>query len=278
MDKLALVSILIPTYNRRELVVRAIDSALKQTYKNIEIIISDNCSSDGTEEHIKKLYRNNGKVKVYGNSINTGPVRNWVNCIEKCSGKYVKLLFSDDAMQHNYIEETVKVLINNDDVGFVYAPAIIEKKSKERFFYKTYEESKKVTSQIIENRFLLDLNVPVSPGAAVFRKNDLLSAIKFLIPNKRGLDFTVYGAGIDLNIYFELLKKYKFAYFTDKTRALFFGDDSSFTINNNLDYYYETVRINYLENKKNIFTKFYMQILIKLKITKIFNFMFPYFN
>ena len=81
MKKSSLVSILIPTYNRKDKVVNAINSALNQTYKNIEIIVSDNCSSDGTLEHLNKLYKNINNVKIYGNSTNLGPVINWINCI-----------------------------------------------------------------------------------------------------------------------------------------------------------------------------------------------------
>ncbi|MGJ8745220.1 glycosyltransferase family 2 protein [Polaribacter sp.] len=278
MNSSNLVSILIPTYNRRDLVVRAIDSALNQTYKNIEIIVSDNCSSDDTVKHLKKLYINKEQVKIFESSTNTGPVSNWVNCIKKSSGDYLKLLFSDDTLHENYIAETVKVLKENDNVGFVYTPIIIETNSKKRLFYRTYNFSKKVLSKKIENRFLLDINVPVSPGAALFRRKDLLSSIKYTIPNKKNLDFTVYGAGIDLNIYFEIIKKYKYVYFLDSTKAFFYGHNTSFTINNNLDYYYKTVRMNFLQNKKPSFKKLYISILINLKFTKIFNYFSPYFN
>jgi len=101
MDNLDLVSILIPTYNRKKLVERAINSALKQTYKKIEIIISDNCSTDGTLEYLQELYGNNKNIKIFDNSTNKGSVRNWINCIEKSSGHSSKLLFSDDTISTN---------------------------------------------------------------------------------------------------------------------------------------------------------------------------------
>jgi glycosyltransferase involved in cell wall biosynthesis len=136
MDNLDLVSILIPTYNRKKLVERAINSALKQTYKKIEIIISDNCSTDGTVEYLQELYGNNKNIKIFDNSTNKGPVRNWINCIEQSSGHYSKLLFSNDTISPNYVEETVKILKEQKDVGFVYTPVVIETNSKKRYFIK----------------------------------------------------------------------------------------------------------------------------------------------
>jgi glycosyltransferase involved in cell wall biosynthesis len=277
MNKSSLVSILIPTYNRKYKVVNAINSALNQTYKNIEIIVSDNCSSDGTLEHLNKLYKNINNVKVIGNSINSGPVINWINCIENSSGEFSKLLFSDDTISPNFIEETIKLLKSDSDIGFVYSPVLIETSLRKRLYYNTYNSTRKLQSKKIENRFLIDLNVPVSPGAALFRRSDLLENILTFIENPRGEDFNVYGAGTDLNIYLRLMNKYKYIYFTNKTKSFFYGDNTSFTMNNNLDYYYQTVRLNYIRGGYSI-RKIIIKIIIKLKVTKIFNFLSPYFN
>ena len=277
MNKSSLVSILIPTYNRKYKVVNAINSALNQTYKNIEIIVSDNCSSDGTLEHLNNLYKNIDNVKIIGNSINSGPVINWINCIENSSGEFSKLLFSDDRISPNFIEETVKLLKSDSDIGFVYSPVLIETSLRKRLYYNTYNSTRKLQSKKIENRFLIDLNVPVSPGAALFRRSDLLENILTFIENPKGKDFNIYGAGTDLNIYLRLMNKYKYIYFTNKTKSFFYGDNTSFTMNNNLDYYYQTVRFNYIKGEYSI-RKIIIKMIIKFKITKIFNFLSPYFN
>ena len=277
MKKSSLVSILIPTYNRKDKVVNAINSALNQTYKNIEIIVSDNCSSDGTLEHLNKLYKNINNVKIYGNSTNLGPVINWINCINKSSGDFSKLLFSDDTISPNFIEETIKLLKSDSEIGFVYSPVLIENSVRKRLYYNTYNSTRKIQSKKIENRFLVDLNVPVSPGAALFRRSDLLENILTFIENPKGKNFNTYGAGTDLNIYLRLMNKYKYVYFTNKTKSFFYGDNTSFTISNNLDYYYQTVRFNYIKDGYSI-RKIIIKIIIKFKITKIFSFFSPYFN
>ena len=216
-------------------------------------------------------------VKIIGNSINSGPVVNWINCIENSSGEFSKLLFSDDTISPNFIEETVKLLKSDSDIGFVYSPALIEINLRKRLYYNTYNSTRKLLSKKIENRFLIDLSVPVSPGAALFRRSDLLENILTFIENPREKDFNVYGAGTDLNIYLRLLNKYKYVYFTNKTKSFFNGDNTSFTVNNNLDYYYQTVRLNYIKGGYSI-RKIIIKIIIKFKVTKIFNFLSPYFN
>ena len=94
MDVQPLVSIVIPVFNRETLVQEAIESALKQTYDNIEIVVVDNCSTDKTWEVLQKY--NNPKIKIFRNNTNIGPVLNWKKGIELSSGEYIKLLFSDD--------------------------------------------------------------------------------------------------------------------------------------------------------------------------------------
>ena len=71
-----LISIGIPTFNRSKLLITAISSALNQSYKNIEIIISNNCSTDNTAE-ILKSYEKLKNIKVFNQIKNIGVVNNW---------------------------------------------------------------------------------------------------------------------------------------------------------------------------------------------------------
>ena len=77
MPNSPLVSILIPVYNRERIVVRALESAINQTYKHIEIICVDNCSTDNTYSVLLEYANRDHRIKVYRQSENLGPVRNW---------------------------------------------------------------------------------------------------------------------------------------------------------------------------------------------------------
>lgn len=105
MKSRKLISVLIPVYNRKELITETIVNALQQSYENIEIIVVDNCSTDGTYEHVVDFItcaNLSKKVKVFQNDRNIGPVLNWRKCLEYSCGEYVKILFSDDKIEANF--------------------------------------------------------------------------------------------------------------------------------------------------------------------------------
>ena len=98
-----LISIVIPTYNRKEWTLLAIESALSQTYKNIEVIVVDDGSSDGTYETIKSRYSD--KVILPPSSqkpTGSGAARNRGAAIAK--GRFLSFLDSDDLWEANKLE------------------------------------------------------------------------------------------------------------------------------------------------------------------------------
>ena len=70
------VDILLATYNGEKYIKEQIESILNQTYKNIQIIISDDCSKDGTRQILKE-YEKNDKIKVFYQEENLGYVKNF---------------------------------------------------------------------------------------------------------------------------------------------------------------------------------------------------------
>lgn len=97
-----LVSIGIPTYNRANTYLRcALRSAVNQTYKNIEIIVSDNCSPDNTESVVKEF--DDLRIRYYRHKENIGPVNNRNFCLERSQGKYFVLLSDDDQIDDDFI-------------------------------------------------------------------------------------------------------------------------------------------------------------------------------
>ena len=116
-----LVSIIIPNYNKEEFLSICIQSVLNQTYKNFEIIIIDNFSSDRSLDVIKKFidprinlfqFQNNGIIAA---SRNFG--------IKKSNGKYLAFLDSDDYWMKDKLSKSVKVLEKGAD--FIYHDCIL---------------------------------------------------------------------------------------------------------------------------------------------------------
>lgn len=127
-----LVSIIIPTYNRANYLVESIESVLKQTYENIEIIVSDNASTDNTFEVMQK-YKDNKKIKYFRNKKNIGMVSNWKKALyEYANGEYAMILSDDDYLiDVNYIKEAVKSIKKcNSKLVFSNCLQIFEKDGK----------------------------------------------------------------------------------------------------------------------------------------------------
>ena len=107
------VSICIPTYNRREYLKETIDSILEQTYKDFEIVVVDDGSTDGTEDMLKKL-----DVPVtYFWQPNSGDAAARNKLIELARGKYISFIDSDDLLMPDAIERMIRIMeAENGDV------------------------------------------------------------------------------------------------------------------------------------------------------------------
>lgn len=127
MNSEPLVSILVPTYNQCKVIDQTIKSILNQTYKNIEIIISDDCSSDSTKEIILKAAYNNPLIKIYLQEINLGITKNYNFAAAKATGKYIAIFAGDDVMFPEKIAKQVKLLESNPGASFCHhAVAILD--------------------------------------------------------------------------------------------------------------------------------------------------------
>ncbi len=112
-----LVTIGIPTYNRvRTYLKGTIHSALVQSYENVDIVIADNSSTDGTEEYIHSL--RDSRIRYFKHDKNIGPIKNFTYCLEKARGTYFLLLNDDDMIDSDFIECTVKSINENSEIGF----------------------------------------------------------------------------------------------------------------------------------------------------------------
>lgn len=113
------VTIGIPTYNRKNYLKEALDSIVKQDYSNIEIIISDNASQDGTELFLQEYMKQNGAANLvyFRNDCNLGPSANWQNCIDNARGEYCLILSDDDVLVEGAVKKMVSAF--NSDVVIV---------------------------------------------------------------------------------------------------------------------------------------------------------------
>ncbi len=117
-----LVSIGIPTYNRANSYLKqALLSAVNQTYKNIEIIVSDNCSSDDTESVVKAF--NDPRIRYYRQKENVGPLDNRNFCLKQSKGEYFVLLFDDDLIDDDFISTCMGAVKCGTEPGVILTGA-----------------------------------------------------------------------------------------------------------------------------------------------------------
>jgi glycosyltransferase involved in cell wall biosynthesis len=109
--------------------------AREQDYQNLEIVICDDHSTDGTFEFSKRLAKEDYRVRVFRNDKNVGLVQNWINSIMHAQGEWIKFLFQDDLMASDTVSRMVNQAVIHD-VGIVVC-------DREYFFESGYDEKLK---------------------------------------------------------------------------------------------------------------------------------------
>lgn len=121
------VSVCIPVYNSENTIKTTLESVLKQTYLNIEIIVIDNCSTDNTWKIINSF--SDSRIKKFMNDTNIGMVGNWNKCFEYATGVYVHFLCGDDILSPNCIERKVALADKDDEISLVFSASYIVNES-----------------------------------------------------------------------------------------------------------------------------------------------------
>lgn len=105
------VTIAIPVYNREKMVVQALESALAQNVKGLEILVVDNCSTDGTWEVLQGF--SDPRLRIVRNETNVGLQGNFNRCLELAGGRYVMVLCSDDRLLNDAIANLMEFVHGN---------------------------------------------------------------------------------------------------------------------------------------------------------------------
>jgi glycosyltransferase involved in cell wall biosynthesis len=249
--KTPLVSILIPVFNREKLIANCIQSALDQTFSDFEVVVVDNCSTDGTWDVCKSFAAADSKVRVFRNDKNIGPVLNWQRCMNEARGMIGKILFSDDLMAEDCLDKTVPYLTNDPEVGFVITAVNLGATPDTGRLVAKFADRSGIysTSDFIEAA-LYGGQVTVSPGNALFRMSDLRKNLILEIPSPTIKSFLELGAGPDLLLYLLAAKLYRSFAFVNEPLCFFRSHEGSITAStksNELGRYYTQATIWFAE-------------------------------
>ena len=120
-----LISIVVPTFNRAELLPETIDSIVAQTYSNWELIIVDDGSTDDTQIRIARHLQTDSRICCVSNSHRRGPSGARNQGLDLVEGEYVAFLDSDDLWKPHHLESIMRQFTQNNDVDWIYADSEI---------------------------------------------------------------------------------------------------------------------------------------------------------
>lgn len=109
------VTVGLPTYNRAGRLVRAIESVLSQTHADLELLISDNASTDDTAQVCARYGREDARVRYVRHSQNVGLTANFNSVFHEARGRYVMALADDDWLEPEYVQRCAEALSGRDD-------------------------------------------------------------------------------------------------------------------------------------------------------------------
>ena len=166
-----LVSIITPMYNAEKYIEETIKSVLSQTYKNFEMIIVDDMSTDNSKEIIKKYRRLDKRIKYIKNNKNEGAGVSRNVAIKKSKGEYIAFLDSDDLWRENKLQNQIEFMEKNN---------LVMSHGNYYFIYENRKEKSKIvkTSKKISYNLLLKGNQ--FKTMTVILKRELAEKVKFL--------------------------------------------------------------------------------------------------
>lgn len=234
-----LISVIIPAYNNEIYISRCIESVLGQTYRNIEIIVINDCSTDNTGDIIQRYLTKDNRIAYYHNENNIGVGYTRNKGIELAKGKYIYFLDSDD-----YIETTaISDLYNGIKEGDSFCCTTLG--------FKEINGKRKSHIRLIEELELLQ-----SPSVCLrlFNKN---------IIDKSNIRFSNLKIGEDLEFVFKLLLFNDQVSYIDKAIYTYVIHSDSLihkSFEHRLDVLKAVASIEKYAKERNLYNKFYERL------------------
>ncbi|MCW6051779.1 glycosyltransferase [Lyngbya sp. CCAP 1446/10] len=171
------VSIIMPAFNAENTIGEAIASALNGTHRNLEILVIDDGSTDGTENTVTDMARQDERIKYHKNPKNLGAYKSRNVMLSAATGQFIAFLDSDDTWEPNKLEECLKLLKQHPEVKSVgHALRYLDKRGNKVGYIPTYPITTEELQNVQENGAL-----PwVFPTALVVEREAILEIGGFL--------------------------------------------------------------------------------------------------
>lgn len=120
-----LVSLLVPTYGRADLLALTLRSAMDQTWDELEIVVADDCSPDHTEEVVRELAREDERIRYVRQPHNLGNFGNSRFLLHEARGDYLKLLLDDDLLMPRHVEALVEPMVDDPGITLAFSQRVV---------------------------------------------------------------------------------------------------------------------------------------------------------
>lgn len=242
-----LVSICIPVYNGDKYLVECLESCVNQSFKDYEIIICDDGSTDKTISIIEEYANKFSFIKFFKNEKNLGLVGNWNNCLGLSSGTWIKYVFQDDYITQDCLDKFVNQITDSSQLIVCKRHFVLPENASSDFenYYTNEVRTLENTSDFKGNRFSPELiskiaveniclNFIGEPSLIFFRKS---------ITQEVGLFSNSLKQICDLEFALRIASKYGLTYLSERLCAFRIHQDST-TSTNVANKYFE---IHYIE-------------------------------
>lgn len=173
------IDILLATYNGKEYLEEQIESILNQTFEDFKLIISDDNSTDGTKDILKKYEKKDKRIKVYYQKKNLGYNNNFEFLCEKSTSKYIMISDQDDVWLESKIEKMYNIIEEKKYIMLYCDMKIVDSSLNE--INKSFHESMKKTVQCrkYHDFELLKIENVISGSSVIFDSEILKKALPF---------------------------------------------------------------------------------------------------
>ena len=196
-----MISICIPTYNRAATLAKAIASAQAQTYRDTEIVVVDNHSSDGTEAMVREAAGADRRIRLLRHAENLGMARNFSACIAEARGEYVKFLCDDDWLEPDCAARLLEALSRPGVALSACARRMVDDNLKPVRVVGTRRRPALIDGETMTRELFVRGNTIGEPTAVLFRRREAA----------RGFDAR-YEHALDVEMWCHLLRGGGLAY------------------------------------------------------------------
>ncbi|MDE6968878.1 MAG: glycosyltransferase [Eubacterium sp.] len=174
------VSVCIPVYNGEKYITQAVESVLSQTYKDYELLIVDNHSTDHTLEKVTRF--SDERIRLIKNDKNYGMLENWNICLRQARGEYIQILCADDFLEPECLEGKVRILEKYQDVVLVFGSSkVVNAEGKLILKRRPFHKNVISDGQKMAKRSFRTGNIYGEPSNVMFRRKAAEKAGEFSV-------------------------------------------------------------------------------------------------